>query len=84
MVFSPDGAKFEQGTGLVAWLPQVGVAAVFSLFALMAAAGFGMRTSRAWAFSLGIVLCGLMIPVGNGWAIFGVAGAVFCVFRRVF
>ena len=84
MTLSPNGFATEQPPSLLQFLPQIAVFLVFATFALLTAAGWGIRLSRSWAFSLGIVLCGLMLPAGSGWAVFGVVGFVFCAFRRIF
>lgn len=64
------------------FLPNLLVALVLVYGSLWFASGLGIARSRKWGFSLGIFIGGVSILSGNGLALLGLAGAVYCVLRR--
>jgi hypothetical protein len=78
------------GGGLRGYYEEPSSLIITSLFAVamafcvaLFATGFGIHSSQAWGFNLGIVICGLLTVGTSGFAAFGLAGAVYCVLGRV-
>jgi hypothetical protein len=90
-IFGPLFARVEAGSypgadpfqPLPATIPSIFLGLLFAYCAALFSAGFGIHASRSWGFDVGVIVCALMMFWSGGSAVFGLAGAVYCVLGRI-